>query len=203
MKKFSKKFKNGASNEEALQARNWTVDQFSEMVKDPTVLFIDLRKAGSYRGGADANGISQTYHQGHFRLALNLNTSEIQTVEQLEEEIEMGNNSAVGPIKEAIYLAIVSNFHILLYNQDGMDLHILELFIHSSITWQGERFNITNEYVHWLDGMIDDFNQFRNNKKNTISNIRTFHCYFKMTQGVMVHLWRNHQQENYVLIRKH
>jgi len=132
----------------------WDLKHVLERYRDPQLVIVDLRSSGVFRGGPPANPkeIPTEYHQGHVFLALNLNLSNAESPEDIEQEIYTGANSAGGTFLDTLVLAISSDFHFLFYNQDGSGMEILNTLKDVPITYHGETFHFSEDRMHWVKG---------------------------------------------------
>mmetsp|Transcript_64526 Transcript_64526/g.97238 ORF Transcript_64526/g.97238 Transcript_64526/m.97238 type:complete len:304 (-) Transcript_64526:278-1189(-) len=133
----------------------WDAKLLQSAYRNPHLMLIDLRSPGNFRGGPPPNpkSIPAEYHQGHIFLALNLNLQNVKTVEDVEEEIQTGRNSAGGSFVDTMVLAITSGFHFLFYTQDGSNKDFIMGFLASArIIHNGEAFTFPEQSIHWLEG---------------------------------------------------
>ena len=147
------------NSSDILVSEQWNIKQFRQKYKDPHLLIIDLRSSGIFRGGPPVNSkeIPREYHQGHLFLALNLNLTQAQTPEDIQQEIMTGANSAGGSFLDTLVLAISSGFHFLFYNQDGEGVEILEMLKRVSISYHDDDYSFPEDRLHWLNGMFINY----------------------------------------------
>jgi len=139
----------------------WDLKHVVDRYRDPQLLIVDLRSSGVFRGGPPANPkeVPTEYHQGHVFLALNLNLSNVESSDEIEQEIYTGANSAGGTFLDTLVLAISSDFHFLFYNQDGSGMEILNVLKDVPITYHGETFFFNEERMHWVKGGYENIHK--------------------------------------------
>lgn len=131
----------------------WNTSKLHGTFRNPSLFMIDIRDSGVFRGGPPStNEVATKYHQGHFFLSVNLNLSGATTVEQVQEEIESGRNSAGGSFLDTIVFAIISDFDFLFYDQDGSNLSTFELLKKVQINYGNDNHQFPQNRIHWLEG---------------------------------------------------
>ena len=83
---------------------------------------------------------------------MNLNLENATTVQDIQEELVTGSNSAGGSFLDTLVLSITSGFHFSFYDQDGSGIEVLEKLSQVKFDYQGDSYEFQPHTLHWVKG---------------------------------------------------